>query len=228
MAYRLMVVVVVLVATILVQAGCSEPPGREAFISPQNRIPHRNAISLQAGDRSDEVFQVDVHLGRAEYTLEPLPPLEPAIEPAAVFDQMLADADSPADLPYLLLNKVRRVTFTLEYWGGIMEFLLDWRPGTYFEQVMPDGTVNYAVSMPYQNDAGMTCIDVDISLDATGSSGRIFEIFQGNLISLMFRGIRNNEVPISFSTNFGQAFDGEGNQISGVSWYGGVVTVRSK
>ncbi|MFC1850418.1 hypothetical protein ACFL27_09535 [candidate division CSSED10-310 bacterium] len=190
--------------------GCENDPELVTFFFAQNAVPNRNAVSLQSGVESGNLFDVVVHLGAYEQI--------PQNKNPVAAGNLLA---APPYRPSLLVD-VRRVSFTLEYWNAIFEFLLQYEPGDFFESKSKTGIVHYNIGQPTATEDGLTHLSVDISIDSAIDVGRLYSE-KGDLITLKFRGKRAGTVPLNFADRHGEVYNSEGERLTGISWYPGIV-----
>jgi hypothetical protein len=166
--------------------------------------PLDNTISLQGGStEAAETFSVIVHAGRATAASDTVP------APPAV----------------LLLPGIVRFRATLQYDPEFIEFER-FTPGTYFEQASGQQPT-YNVTNQISGDGTIGNLTIDITVPSNAGTVR-----KGDLMTLEFRGIEetnqagSGRTALRFEGGFGTV-ERNGQVVTGVSYYGGTVTVSS-
>lgn len=202
------IIIFFLVLIAIFFAGCDDDPELEARFSAQNYQPHINAISLQRGERDDNYFDIVIRVGKRNR--------DPFI---------LDDPDEPPPPPPPLnLVDIKRITFDIEYWGSIIQFVSNFEKGNFFEQQFPDQSIHYTVEeLGIDEESGLNVLHIDVYVSEPPESPERLEYFYGDLLVLKFRANRSGNVPVNIAGRYGDAFNGSGEKISGVGWYGGFV-----
>lgn len=206
--------------------GCDNDDEKyQAYFAAQNTRPHQNAISLQRGESAEEIFEVVLWAGKLDKVSFLIWPPKGELPDEGSYTEQ-SESESAAGKPPLNLVNVTRITTALEFWGDFFDFTLEWEKGDFFEARAADGIVEYDVGLPYIAENGLTYIPIDIWVPNPLPPAGKLKAENGKIMSLKFRALRSViQIPLNFEGRFGSLYDESGEELTGISWFGGTVEI---